>query len=291
MPTRTILPPEPFDLRATLATVEIRTRPEGEAWWATRTDCGPAAVVIRESGGAIEAEGWGSGATEALDRLSRVLGIDDDPLAFPAGTGPLGDIARRAEGMHLGSTGAVFEALVPTVLGQVVTGVEAKRSYRRMVRGLGEPAPGPEDDVMLPLSPAVVAGLRYEELHRFGIERKRAQVLIECGRRAKRLEEALAMSPTDARTRLRAVRGIGPWTSEGVMGVAYGDRDAVPTGDHNLPSLVTWILAGRPRGTDDEMLELLEPFRPYRRRALLLLKGSGIKAPKYGPRSALRSHL
>ena len=99
------------------------------------------------------------------------------------------------------------------------------------------------------------------------------------------------MSPGDARIRLRAVRGIGPWTSETVMGVAYGDRDAVPTGDLNLPSMVTWVLAGRPRGTDQEMLELLEPYRPYRRRAVLLVKRSGIKPPKYGPRSAPRSHL
>ena len=291
MATRTIVPPEPFDLKATLATVGIHSDPGGEAWWVTRAAGRPAAVVMRRSGGAIAAESWGPGGSPTLDLLSRVLGLDDDPAAFPVGNGPLREIGLRAAGMHLGSTGAVFESIVPIVLGQLVTRVEAKRSYRKLVQALGEPAPGPGSDLRLPPAPGVIAALGYEDLHRFGIERKRAQVLIECGRRAARLEEALTMSPADARVRLRAIRGIGPWTSETVMGVAYGDRDAVPTGDLHLPSMVTWALAGRPRGTDHEMLELLEPYRPYRRRAVLLLKRSGIKAPKYGPRSAVRSHL
>lgn len=291
MTTRTIAPPEPFDLKATLATVGIRTGPGGEAWWATRAAGRAAAVVMRRSGGSVAAEAWGPGGSETLDLLSRVLGLDDDPTAFPVGAGPLREIALRGAGMHLGSTGIVFESMVPTVLGQLVTRIEAKRSYQRLVQALGEPSPGPANDLRLPPAPGVIAALGYEDLHRFGIERKRAQVLIECGRRAARLEEALTMSPADARVRLRAVRGIGPWTSETVMGAAYGDRDAVPTGDLNLPSMVTWALAGRPRGTDQEMLELLEPYRPYRRRAVLLVKRSGIKPPKFGPRSAPRSHL
>ena len=40
---------------------------------------------------------------------------------------------------------------------------------------------------------------------------------------------------------------------------------------------------------DARMLELLEPYRCHRRRVVLLLKGAGIKAPKYGPRHALRA--
>jgi 3-methyladenine DNA glycosylase/8-oxoguanine DNA glycosylase len=69
------------------------------------------------------------------------------------------------------------------------------------------------------------------------------------------------------------------------MGAAWGDRDAVPTGDFHLPNTVAWALAGEPRADDDRMKELLEPYRPQRRRALLLLKTSGIKAPRYGPRT------
>lgn len=290
MSKRTITLPEPFDAAATLATVGVRTR-EGVGWWTTRTELGPASLRLRSATGSVTGEAWGPGADEVLERLPRLLGLDDDPSVFPATPGLMRDLSLRSQGVHLGSTAAMFEAILPGVLGQLVTGVEAKRSRRLLIAALGEPAPGPTDGTQLQPAPAAIAALGYEDLHPFGIERKRAQILIECARRAGRIEEALGMDRADAWNRLLALRGIGPWTAAAAMGAAYGDRDAVPVGDYNLPSMVTWALAGRPRGTDEEMLELLEPYRPYRRRALLLLKGSGIKPPKYGPRSALRTHL
>jgi len=50
-------------------------------------------------------------------------------------------------------------------------------------------------------------------------------------------------------------------------------------------------MAGEARADDDRMLELLEPYRPYRRHIVMAIMQSGIKAPKYGPRTALRTHL
>ncbi len=94
------------------------------------------------------------------------------------------------------------------------------------------------------------------------------------------------MDGTAALQRLLAITGIGPWTAAQVMGAAWGDADAIPTGDYHLPNTVAWALAGERRGTDERMLELLEPYRPQRRRALLLIKMSGIQAPRYGPRSS-----
>jgi len=70
-----------------------------------------------------------------------------------------------------------------------------------------------------------------------------------------------------------------------VMGVAWGDRDAVPVGDFHLPNTVAWALAGEDRADDDRMLELLQPYRPHRRRVVTMLKRSGASAPKYGAKS------
>ena len=67
-------------------------------------------------------------------------------------------------------------------------------------------------------------------------------------------------SPT-AYARLTAVPGIGPWTAAEVGVRALGDEDAVSVGDFHLPNLVAYALAREPRGTDDRMLELLEPYR------------------------------
>ena len=127
---------------------------------------------------------------------------------------------------------------------------------------MGSPAPGRRNDLLIPPSAEVVAWLGYEELHPFGIGRKRATIVLEAARRAKRLDEILTMERSDAYARLTAVRGIGPWTAAVVMGEAWGDRDAVPVGDYHLPSMVTWAMLGQRKGTDEEMPELLEPYRP-----------------------------
>ncbi len=52
--------------------------------------------------------------------------------------------------------------------------------------------------------------------------------------------------------------------------------------------MVAWALAGEARGTDERMLELLEPYRGQRGRVLRLLELAGVRAPRYGPRMAPR---
>jgi hypothetical protein len=51
---------------------------------------------------------------------------------------------------------------------------------------------------------------------------------------------------------------------------------------------VSWALAEEPRGTDDRMLELLEPYLGHRGRVCVLLESSGLTAPKYGPRQPIQ---
>ena len=61
--------------------------------------------------------------------------------------------------------------------------------------------------------------------------------------------------PLDAaRRRLQALPGLGPWSAAEVALVALGDPDAVSVGDYHLPHLVSWALAGEPRGSDERML-------------------------------------
>ena len=85
------------------------------------------------------------------------------------------------------------------------------------------------------------------------------------------------------------MHGIGPWTVAEVARIALGDADAVSVGDFHVPNIVAWALAREPRGSDERMLELLEPYRPHRGRVQRLLETSGIRAPAFGPRMEPRA--
>jgi len=291
---RTITLDPPVDLAATLRPA-FAGKPDpsaqiaqGEAWVAQRTPEGPATLHLAGDGAFVEAEAWGPGAGWALEHSPGLVGAADEPAAFRPEDTALARLARRHRGIRITSSGLVTEALIRAIVGQKVTGREAKGSYRRMTLAFGEPAPGPTD-LTLPPDPAALAASAYTRFHPFGIERKRAEIIIRVAGRATRMEEAAGMGLDDAYTRITAMRGVGPWTAAKVGLTALGDADAVMIGDYHLKNMVAWALAGEPRGDDDRMLELLQPFRPHRGRLTRILKAAGLKAPRYGPRSPIRS--
>lgn len=258
---------------------------------ATRTPQGPATVHVAGDGGRVRVRAWGPGAAWALDTAPALVGAGDDDAGFRPRHRLVRELSRRLPGLRIPRTTAVVEALVPTVLEQKVTGLEAKRSYRALVRALGERAPGPPGDrgLLLPPSPGALAATPSYAFHRFGVERRRAETIRRACASAPRLEEAVSLSPSEATRRLTALPGLGPWSAAEVALVALGDADAVPVGDYHLPHAVTWALAGEARGGDERMLELLEPYRGHRGRVVRLLVAGGIGAPRFGPRLPVRS--
>ena len=110
------------------------------------------------------------------------------------------------------STVRVARTTRTAILEQKVTGTEAHRGFRGLVRSWGEPAPGPFGLRLLP-EPAVIAALPYHAFHPLGVERRRADLVRRVADRAARFEEVLAMPREAAYARLRAVPGIGPWTA------------------------------------------------------------------------------
>jgi 3-methyladenine DNA glycosylase/8-oxoguanine DNA glycosylase len=259
-------------------------------WRATRTPEGPVTTHLTSvpGDGAVSMRAWGPGADWALAALPDLVGADDGGDGFTAGDGVVGDLHRRMRGLRISRSQAVVEALVPSILEQKVVGLEARRSYARMVRSLGEPAPG-LSGLLLPPEPKVLASTPSWAFHRFGVERKRADTIRRACSYAPRLEETAGMAPAEARRRLTALPGIGPWTAAEVALVALGDADAVSVGDYHLPNQVAWVLAGEPRADDARMLELLEPWRGHRGRVIRLIVAGGGAAPRYGPRMPLRS--
>lgn len=256
---------------------------------ATRTADGPATVELIQHGDRITVETWGPGADRLLAAVPALVGLDDDRSGFDPTHHPLvADLDRLHPGIRIGRTGAVLEALIPAILEQKVTGTEAWRGLRGLIRQWGEPAPGPFGLRLLP-EPAAIAAIPYHAFHPLGIERRRADLVRRVADRANRFEEIVDLSRDGAWARLTALPGIGPWTAAEVALRALGDPDAVSVGDFHLPNLVAFTLAGEIRGNDARMVELLEPWHGHRARVIRLLEASGLRPPAFGPRYAPRS--
>jgi 3-methyladenine DNA glycosylase/8-oxoguanine DNA glycosylase len=256
-------------------------------WRATRTPEGPGSELLTVDRDGITVSAWGPGAGWLLEKAPELVGAHDDPSAFRAAHPVVRDLQRRMPGLRLGRTGAVMEALFPSILEQKVTGKEAWLAYAAIVKRYGEPAPGPAG-LMLQPTPERLAGIPSYDLHPLGVERRRAETLRRTCRVAARMEEIVTMPFADAHRRLRTIPGVGVWTAAEVARVALGDPDAVSVGDYHLKNQVAWVLAGEPRATDERMLELLEPYRGQRARAVRLIEASGITAPRFGPRRPIR---
>ena len=264
---------------------------------ASMTPGGPGAIEIRLAGRGVNAWAWGPGADQLLDGLPALLGLDDDDSGFVADHHPVvASLARRRGRVPLGRTGGVWEALLPATLEQRITGTEAWRNYRRLVRAHGTPAPGPLA-LWLPPTAEKIATLASWQLTALGIEPRRGALLRRLAREAPRYEAlgAQARLPGGGGTgaaalaaALRRQPGIGPWTAAEVTLRALGDPDAVSVGDAHLSNVVAFALTGRSRGTDEEMLQLLSPWAGHRARVVRLLEASGITPPRFGPRVAPR---
>jgi 3-methyladenine DNA glycosylase/8-oxoguanine DNA glycosylase len=298
--------PGPYDLARTLSTHRRgtgdpahRVEASGAVWRATRTADGPVTMFLQPAVGGVRVRAWGPGAGLAVEAARALLGADDDPAALVARHPAVAEGARRGRGIRIGRSGAVWEALVPAILEQKITGDEARRTYRALVRAYGELAPGPPGLRLVP-APETLAALPYHAFHPLGLERRRAELIRLVAREAPRLERhavaVAAASPGAARSAaraaayeaLRAFPGIGPWTAAEVGFRAFGDADAVSVGDFHIPSMVCWALAREPRGTDERMLELLEPYRGQRARVTRYLELARMAAPRFGPRLASR---
>jgi 3-methyladenine DNA glycosylase/8-oxoguanine DNA glycosylase len=286
--TRRVQPEGPVDVAATLGPLRGAGRfvfAGDGIWRAMRTAQGPATLQILPRDGlvdVIEARTWGPGGEWLHDLLPELLDLDGEDDFTPSHP-ELCRRWRRHPGLRLGRTRSVVEVLLPTIVAQKVPAADAVASWRHVRRWSAERAPGPAE-LILPPDPARLAELAYHDLHRFGIDRKRADPLLAACRSADRLEGLARRSPAQLAAGLTQFRGIGPWTASVVAVTAIGDADTVVLGDYNLPSAVAWTLAGERRADDARMLELLEPERPHRARAMRLLAAEPSAPPRHGPR-------
>lgn len=273
----------------------------GAAWLAFNTPAGPATLGICQRGTELHARAWGPGAEHALAGVPALLGIHDDWSHFdsPAFAELLPHRVREARRRHpalrLPATGRMVDALVPAILEQKVTTIEAHRGYATLLRKFGTPAPGAGNAHGIPAGlkvappPAQWASIPSWEWHKAGVGPQRSATIQRMLRSASGIERLSRLPADEAGRKLQSIPGIGAWTAAEVTQRTHGDADQVAVGDFHLAAYVGWALAGRP--VDDAgMLELLEPWRGHRQRVVRMLYLSGFRKPAFAPRMTIQDH-
>jgi AraC family transcriptional regulator of adaptative response / DNA-3-methyladenine glycosylase II len=197
----------------------------------------------------------------------RLLGPGEDPAPFERRLAERGD-ARLVEGrrgLRVPLTADPWEALVWAVVGQQVNLPFACALRRELFDLCGEPA---GDGHVAHPTPAAVAGLDVGDLRRRRFSGSKAEYLVETARRVVSGElplDELERSPaTAAEQRLRAARGIGPWSAQYVLMRGLGFADCVPVGDSALATALQRYFALDVRPGPAETAALMESFAPFR---------------------------
>lgn len=302
-------PGGPFDLMQTVGTLlrghgdpSVRTAPDG-VWFAFTMPDGPATLRLATAGPrtdpAVDAQAWGPGAAAAVGSVPRMLGSEDDWTAFdePAFHATLPrmvvEARRRNLTVRLPATGRMIDSLVPTILEQKVTVVEARRGYRYLTYRFGAAAPGAGTvaPANLMLQPTAEKWLHIPswEWHKAGVGPQRSATVMRALRSAAALERLAALPAAQAAAKLQTIPGIGVWTAAEVVQRTHGCPDSIAVGDYHLAAYVGAALTGR-RTDDAGMLRLLAPWAGHRQRVVRMIGLSGFRKPTFGPRMTIQDH-
>jgi hypothetical protein len=207
-------------------------------------------------------------ANRAVGGLLNRLPLDDGYERFAPGDSVIAPLLRAFPGGRILPVPWLFDLACSVVLQQRVSFSEARRSWCAIARTLGT---SDAFGTAFP-RPETMARVPSWQWRDFGVDVQRARTLSALAH-----EEASRpfLRPTlafdDVRARLRSIPGIGPWTTEMILGFGAGDPDAVLVGDLHLPNLAAWAFARRPRGTDEELLGFLAAYPGQRFRVARLL--------------------
>ncbi|HEY5046343.1 MAG TPA: Ada metal-binding domain-containing protein [Solirubrobacteraceae bacterium] len=263
----------PLDADGLIAFLGLRVVPgveevqDGAYRRSLRLPHGAGAVELRPGDGYIHARYWLADLRDlaaAMQRSRALLDLDSDPLGVVEALGDdelLGALVRRAPGRRVAGHVDPHELAIRAVLGQQVSLRGAATLAGRLVAAYGERLERPLGAVTHTFPP--VAALAEADPEQLAMPHARRRGLLALARALAREEIVLdgGVDREEARRRLLALPGIGPWTTEYIAMRALRDPDAF------LPSDLGVRHAFEQLGHDGQLAaaaRLAERWRPYR---------------------------
>jgi AraC family transcriptional regulator of adaptative response / DNA-3-methyladenine glycosylase II len=213
--------------------------------------------------------------TSAISRCRWMLDLDADPEALDAVLSQdpaMAELIASNPGRRVPRTVDPAEFAVRAVLGQQVSTAAARTHGARLVSAHGNLVADPHGGLthLFP-TPEVLAGMDPVDLA-MPQSRKRTLMALVQSLATGALDLSLGADWREARVRLNALHGFGPWTVESIAMRSLGDPDAFIAGDLGIK------LAARRLGMPDTPRALTDHshlWRPWRSYAVQYLWATG----------------
>ncbi len=247
---------------------------------------GRAAMRIRSIENAVTIESHGPGAEWMTPHLPALLGLDYVPPVFSEPP-KIRRLLHQFAGFRIPRMPTISIRLVQVIIQQLISFDDASRGWKELVRRYGEPVEG-DEDLWYPPEPATLARLSRYDFTECGLLPGLGERTIGLCKLSRHIEAkwraGVAPDSLSATTRfLSDQRGIGPWSVGYLSGAGLGDADAEVLGDFSNPKFVSWFFKGTEVSNDEQMLQLLEPFRPHRFYVLSMIMKGRQKPQRRGP--------
>jgi DNA-3-methyladenine glycosylase II len=149
-----------------------------------------------------------------------------------------------------------FATLVLIILEQQVSLASARAAFERLHAAIA------------PVTPRRFLALSDARLKTIGFSRQKAaytrQLAAAIVERRLKLSALPRLSDDEARSTLMQLKGIGRWSADIYLLMALGRADVWPSSDLALAVAAQEIHFLRARPTPTELIELAEPWRPWR---------------------------
>lgn len=158
---------------------------------------------------------------------------------------------------------ARFQTLILTILEQQVSLASAYAAFRKLREKIGV------------VTPAKILSLTDQELRdcyfsrqKTGYARNLARAIRSRQINLKRISQS---TDDEIRLQLKKIKGIGDWTVDVYLMHALQRTDLFPLGDIALVNSLKEVKQLHPQVSKEEMLQVAEPWRPYRTIASMIL--------------------